>query len=289
MRPSLVAAATLFTLGCSGSVLIRPGDQTFARSRARYHRTQKLVAAQAPDAPEAPLFMQAEAMYRYRFDPPARSFGNYLAQTLAVATEFAPLQALAASAGMFELRLRTYDGAVQLWETMLAMHPDTRLEPLTLYRLGWAYRSVATDGFPRDDGDEAWDQLIAKYPTSPLADTAKQARAVAWKSQDMALALSIVPGAGQMYSGEYTNGAVRLAAALACAALIVTPLYLAYHEYERGDLDWPDDWPYIAIPFGGIILLNVVYTTAYQDALRAAVEWNERAEAAFDHAHPEAP
>jgi hypothetical protein len=41
--------------------------------------------------------------------------------------------------------------------------------------------------------------------------------------------------------------------------------------------------------FAGIILLDVAYTTAYQDALRAAVQFNERQETAFEAQHPEAP
>ena len=42
-------------------------------------------------------------------------------------------------------------------------------------------------------------------------------------------------------------------------------------------------------PGVGIILLNVAYTTAYQDAIRASVQFNETAEAAFEARHPDAP
>jgi hypothetical protein len=39
----------------------------------------------------------------------------------------------------------------------------------------------------------------------------------------------------------------------------------------------------------GFIGLQVVYTTSYQDAQRAALEYDERQEAAFMAAHPAAP
>jgi hypothetical protein len=282
--------AVVLEPGCGGSVLVRPDDLTFARAEQRLARTVDAAEVTAAPAPERTLFLQAESLYQYRFDPPARGLGNYLAQTIAVASEFAPLQALASSAGLFELRLRVHDGAVQLWEMLLARHPETTLRPLTLYRLGWAYRSVGVAGLPREDGDQAFAELIARHPQSPLAALAVAARAVPHKSQDTAIGLSIVPGLGQMYAGETANGAARLAAALACAALIIVPSVLLYDRInDRDGFSAGQDWPYVAAPFIGIILLNVVYTTAYQDAVRAAVQFNERAEEAFASRHPEAP
>jgi hypothetical protein len=277
-------------VGCGGSLLVRPDDQTFTRAQQRLARMAATPEVTAAPVPERTLFMQAESLYDYRFDPPARGVGNYLVQTIAVATEFAPLQALASSVGLFELRLRVHDGAVQLWEMLLARHPTTRLRPLTLYRLGWAYRSVGVSGLPRDDGDQAFAELIGQHPESPLAGLAAEARRVPHKSQDSAIALSLVPGLGQMYAGEMMNGAARLTAALACAAMIVVPSVLLYQRVQdRDGFSARNDWPYVAVPFVGIILLNVVYTTAYQDAVRAAVQFNERAEEAFTDRHPNAP
>jgi hypothetical protein len=276
-------------LGCGGSVLVRPDDTTFARAQLRLARTAAVAATTAAPEAERTLFMQAESLYDYRFDPPARGVGNYLLQTIAVASEFAPLQAMASSAGLFELRLRVHDGAVQLWEMLLARHPQTSLRPLTLYRLGWAYRSVGVGGLPREDGDEAFAELIGQHPQSPLAALAAEARAVRHKSQDTAIALSLIPGLGQMYAGETANGAARLAAALACAAIILVPSILLYRRVSDRDGFSGNDWPYVAAPFVGIILLNVAYTTAYQDAVRAAVQFNERAEESFADRHPEAP
>jgi hypothetical protein len=286
--PRFLLAVILLSLACSGSVLVRPDDGTFARAQGRLARAAAAVAAVEAPPEERLLFMQAEGLYRYRFDAPPRGFGNYLAQTLAVATEFAPLQAMASSAGLFELRLRVYDGATQLWESLLAHHPRTPLRALALYRLGWAYRSVGVGGFPRESAD-AWSALIADYPQSPLAALASEGQRTPSKSQDTATGLSLVPGLGQIYAGEVGNGLARFGAALACAAMIVVPGYLLYRRVSDRDGLAGGDWPYIVTPFVGIILLNVVYTTSYQDAVRAAVQFNERAEAAFEDRHPEAP
>jgi hypothetical protein len=287
---ALTLLAVTLAVGCGGSVLVRPDDQTFARAQQRLAHMAATPEVTAAPAAERSLFMQAESLYDYRFDPPARGVGNYVAQTIAVATEFAPLQALASSVGLFELRLRVHDGAVQLWEMLLARHPTTSLRPLTLYRLGWAYRSVGVSGLPREGGDQAFAELIGQHPESPLAALAIEARRVPHKSQDTAIALSLIPGLGQMYAGEVTNGAARLTAALACAAMIVVPSVLLYQRVnDRDGFSAGKDWPYVAVPFVGIILLNVVYTTAYQDAVRAAVQFNERAEEAFADRHPNAP
>src|SRR5205814_9502176 len=97
---------------------------------------------------------------------------------------------------------------------------------------------------------------------------AREARKIPYKSQDSAIGLSLVPGLGQMYAGETGNGAARLAAALVCAAMIIVPSYLLYRRVSDRDRLAGADWPYIATPFVGIILLNVVYSTAYQDAIR---------------------
>jgi hypothetical protein len=280
----------LLITACSPSALVRRDDATFARALERLERTTTQVEASGAPPGERALFLQAESLFRYRFELGPRGVGNYFVQSLAVASEFAPLQALASSAGMFELRLRIYDGAVQLWETLLERHPETALRPLTLYRLGWAYRSIGASGFPRDEGTQAFDELVTRYPQSPLTALAIEARAIPWKSQDSAIAWSIVPGLGQVYAGERLNGAARLGAALVCAAMIVVPSVLLYQRVDqRNRLSFSKDWPYVVTPFVGIILLNVAYTTAYQDAIRAAVDFNERAEARFESRHPEAP
>ena len=57
----------------------------------------------------------------------------------------------------------------------------------------------------------------------------------------------------------------------------------------RHDLSWDRDWPLLATGLGGIILLSIDYTTAYQDALRGVVQFNERQEAEFIRRQPDAP
>jgi hypothetical protein len=171
-----------------------------------------LVEAEPAAKPEAPMFLQGEALYRYRFEPPARSSGGYVAEGAAAAFDFPAFQSIAASLDVFDLRLKANDGAIQIWETMLARYPRTPLRPLTLYRLGWAYRNRITAGFPRDDPNEPFQELLKNYPTSPLAPLAADAAKVARKSQDSATHWSIFlvrarsmpakPGTGSHASGS---------------------------------------------------------------------------------------
>lgn len=74
---------------------------------------------------------------------------------------------------------------------------------------------------------------------------------------------------------------------MAATAIIVAPTIIAYER--RGDLTWSRDWPLLTIGVGGLVVLSLDYTLAYNDAVRGVVEWNERVETAFEDAHPEAP
>lgn len=69
--------------------------------------------------------------------------------------------------------------------------------------------------------------------------------------------------------------------------MVVLPSAVAYQR--RSDLSWGRDWPLFATGLGGLIVLNIDYTTAYEDALRGVVQWNERIESRFADAHPDAP
>jgi len=280
---SIVIAAT----GCAGSVLIRPNDATFQSAQDRLSRTTALINQEESPPAERWLFLQAESYYRYRFEFPRRGALTYVAQAAAATTDFPAFQALAGSLDLVDLRLKSYDGAVQIWETLLARYPESRLRPLTLYRLGWAYRSSGVAGFPRASGDEAFDLLVKESPGSKLAVLATEAKATLWKSKGTATGLSVVPGLGQFYVGERLNGTMRLAVALASVAMVVLPSVVAYQR--RSDLSWGRDWPLFATGLGGLIILNIDYTTAYEDALRGVVQWNERIESRFDDGHPNAP
>jgi hypothetical protein len=280
-----VIAATLSA--CSSSVAIRDDDPLFRRARERLARTQAEVDRTTAAADEKLLFMQGEGFYRYRFTFPGRGLGGHLAQAAAVLIELPAFQTLAGSLDVMELRLRSYDAATQLWERLLAERPATPLRSLLLYRLGWSYRNAGVAGLPRESGEEAFDLLIRDNPGAPLADLARQAKRVPAKSKSRATGFSIVPGLGQMYAGEYLNGSVRLAVALAAAAMIVVPAVIAYGR--RDDLGWSGDWPLLATGLGGLFILSIDYTTSYQDALRAVVQFNERAEEVFERDHPAAP
>jgi hypothetical protein len=289
MRPLAVVGFALWfgALACSSSIVLRADDPVFARAQAQLARTKVTVASSGASDAEQVTFLQAESFYRYRFTFPARSIGTQLAQMGAVVVELPALQSLAGSLDLMDLRLRSYDAAVQLWETLLAQYPTSPLRPLALYRLGWAYRSAGVGGLPRESGDEAFALLARDHPASPLAPLSRAAQATAWKSKGTATGLSIIPGLGQMYVGEHLNGSVRLAIALAAAAMIVVPAVIAYQR--RDDLRWGGDWPLLAIGLSGLVILNIDYTTAYQDALRAVVQFNERAEAQFEQEHRDAP
>jgi len=39
----------------------------------------------------------------------------------------------------------------------------------------------------------------------------------------------------------------------------------------------------------GLVVLSIDYTDSYRDAMRGVIQWNERAEAAFEDTHPLAP
>jgi len=165
----MAALVAIAATGCAGSVLIRPDDATFGGAQARLGSTTVLIDQEQPPPAERWLFLQAESYYRYRFEFPPRSALSYVAQAAAATTDFPAFQALAGSLDLLDLRLKSYDGAVQMWETLLARYPQSRLRPLTLYRLGWAYRSSGVAGFPRGSGDEAFDLLVKEGPGSPLA------------------------------------------------------------------------------------------------------------------------
>src|SRR5258706_11627203 len=271
--------------GCGGSVLVHKDDDIYRRAITNFQRTRRLVAESlAPDDEQA-MFLEAEGLFRYRFETPGRSFGSYLALAGGALVQLPVLDSLAGSLDLFSLRLKAFDGAVQMWETLLERDPTTPLRPLALYRLGWAYRNSIASGFPRDS-TRAFDEIAACCRDSPVAPFAAQAKRAKWKSQGRATAWSLVPGLGQMYVGEYGNGAVRLAVALAAGAMMVIPAVIAYER--RSDLSWHGDWPLFVVFGAGATILAIDYSSSYQDAMRAVLEYNEHNEREFERAHPDA-
>jgi len=285
MRVRLVAL-TMLVAGCGRSVLIHGDDLTYLRAIEHFKRTRQAVTASLAPEDDQAIFLQAEGLFRYRFAPPGRSVGSYLAQITASIIDLPVLDSLAGSLDLDLLRLRASDGAVQLWESLLARNPSTPLRPLALYRLGWAYRNLIASDFP-GTSEQAFDEITSKYHDSPVAPFAAEARKVAWKSQASATAWSIIPGLGQMYVGEYGNGTIRLTIGLAAVAMIVVPSAIAYQR--RNDLSWHNDWPLILTGVAGVTILTSDYSSSYQDAQRAVLEFNERHEAEFENSHPAAP
>ena len=286
--PCLFAALLGTTLlACASVPLVRPADPLFQSSERHLVRTASIVAASGAPQSDQVLFLQGEGFYRYRFEPPPRTLAGRFAVAAAAATDFPAFQSLAGALDMLDLRLRAYDGAVHLWETLLAESPQTPLRPLTLYRLGWAYRNAGASGLPRETGDQAWEELIRETPADPLAHLALDARRAPAKSRGAATAWSAIPGLGQIYVGETLNGSVRLTIGLASLAAIAVPLYVGYQR--RQDLSWSRDWPLLVTGLAGLVVLSVDYTTAYQDAIRGVVDYNERSEEDFERGHPGAP
>ncbi len=278
----------IFLSGCaSPSLLIKTDDSIFNDSQLRLTRMQKLTKeTKAPPAEEA-LFLQAESLYEYRFEPPPRGSMAFLAEAAAAITDFPAFQSLAGSLSLADMRLRATDSAVQLWETLLLRYPESSLRPLTLYRLGWAYRSTSAPGLPRQKPNEAFDELIQKYPASALAGFAKEAELIPSKSKYTAATRSALPGLGQIYVGETKSGVIRMSIAFAALTAIVVPIYVASHR-DR-DLQFRNDWPLLATGLAGLITLSYDFTSSYEDSMRGVVEWNERAESEFNRKHPSAP
>lgn len=281
------AAIVAFLSACSTSALIQKNDPAFSEAQQRLERTAKMVDELKSPSPERTLFLQAESFYRYRYEPPPRGAASYIAEGAAAITDFPGFQSLAGSFDLFDLRYRAPDSAVQLWESLLTHYPQTTLKPFTLYRLGWAYRSVGAKGLPRQSPDTAFDELIKDQPASTLAALAQEAKTVPWKSKKTATARSLTPGLGQMYVGETRNGLIRLGVAIAALVAVVVPIYTAAHGGD--ELTWNHDWPLLATGVGGLIVLSFDYTSSYEDVMRGVVQWNERAEADFNRTHPMAP
>jgi hypothetical protein len=293
MRTAAVALLASIMLtsasGCATSALVRDDDTTFNRAAARLERTSSEVEATGSPPAERALFLQAESFYRYRFTTSGRGGAALTAEAAAAITDFPALQAFAGSLDLVDLRMRSADAAVQLWETFLRRYPSSRLRPLALYRLAFAYRSASISGLPRESGDWAFDELTrCGAPDDPaIAAAVPDARAVHWKSKDAAARWSLVPGLGQMYVGETLSGSIRLAVALAAAAAVVVPVVIG--AQRSSGLTWSRDWPLLATGVAGLVVLSIDYTGSYEDAMHGVVRWNEREEAKFEDAHPSAP
>jgi hypothetical protein len=280
-----ILTVVYFLSACSSpSVLIPSDDETFLRSQERLEYSFRTVEKLKAPFQERVLYLQAESFYQYRFKPPARGGRAYLTEAAAAITDFPALQSLAGSLSLLEMRLRSPDSAVQLWETLLTNYPKTSLRPLTLYRLGWAYRNTGTAGLPRHSSDEAFDELIKEQPDSPLATLAIEAKKVPWKSKEVATSRSLLPGLGQIYVGETKSGVIRLSIGALAAAAILYPIY----EASRRDREstWAKDAPLLATGLTGLIVLSLDYTSSYEDAMRGVVQWNEKTEDQFSQLHP---
>jgi hypothetical protein len=277
----LALAAVL--LGCAPPAVIRADDTTYRRALEHYKTTRRLITESLAPEDDQAMFLQAEGLWRYRFEAAPRSALSYVALAGAAIVQLPVLESYSGALDLYTLRVKTTDGAVQLWETLLARDPQTPLRPLVMYRLGWAYRNVIASGFPRTS-DKAFDAVAADSSLAAYAAAAKQ---VAHKSQPRAAFWSIVPGGGQLYTGHTASGVIRLGIAVASLAAFVVPTVLAYER--RDNLSWSADWPLLVSAAVGGTVLAFDYSSSYDDATRTVLEYNEQREAEFERAHPDAP
>ncbi len=278
---SSIACAVL-CWGCATAPGLHLDDPEFATAERCLRESAERITAPKTLAPDEVLFLQAESFYYFRSElKRTRSAWSYFAQSAAAFTDFAPLTVIAASQGSFDLRLRAYDGAARLYGTLASRYPLSGLRPLALYRLGWACRSTSEQGYPCRSA-ESFGALAREYPATPLASLVPDALRAPHRSLDRATAWSLLPGAGQIYAGEALNGAVRLSVAAGFSALTLVPIVGMVQSRKVGCFP-------TALSLLGIVGLQVTYTTSYQDAQRAVLDFNERQEAAFEAAHPATP
>lgn len=283
MKYIIIVMVGLFSSSCSTtSVLIQHDDHAFSEAQTHFQHVEKVLDGLHPSKSERSLFLQAEGFYQYRFTPPKKSSAKYLAEAASAITDFPGFQSLAGSLDMEDLRFRAADSAVQLWETLLEQYPKTTLRPITLYRLGWAYRNVGAQGLPRISPNDAFDELIQDEPDSELARLAKKARDIPYKTKEEAGFRSLIPGMGQMYLGETQSGLTRLGIAVAGLVAVAVPVYQATHGNHTSISS-------TAVGLGGLIMLSFDFTDSYEDAIHGVVRWNEQAESQFQKRYPTAP
>ncbi len=288
---ALLAGVAAQLSGCAQSSLIAKNDPRHAESLKRFSAFLDTVSAR-PGASaqgntsvteEKAALIQAEAFYQYRLEfrrPTARSF---LAQILASAIEFAPLSIWASSSDITQLRLQSYNGAIQLYEGFLESYPASPYRSLALYRLAWAYRNASIEGLPHD-AENILD-VLASEPlpaSSAYAAYARELKAIAYKSQNAVAGWSVIPGASQCYVGKFALGGLYFGLALGfTAAAFIPPIYMI-HERKF-------DLAATLISFLGFVGLEVAYSDSFEDGQKAAVEYNERREAEFARKHLELP
>ena len=203
----LVAAALSAASGCGHAPLDPTGRSVLDASQRRLARTAAAVDPLGAAPAERQLFMQAEGFFRYRFEPPPRNVASSLAVVAAAVTDLPAFQALAGSLDLLDLRLRGADGAIHLWETLLARSPGTAAQAADAVpaRLGVPQRG-------RDAASRASRATAPSTSSSPslpahrsrvLAAAAR--RRSAGKARTPRPGLSLIPGLGQFYLGQHAQ------------------------------------------------------------------------------------
>lgn len=273
--------------GCATASHPLATDPTFQAAQSRLALTSARVRGSGANASDQALFMQAEAFYQYRYGFTHPRPLGYLAELAAAVTDFPAFQSVAGALDLGELRLRGSDGAIQLWQALLDQSPDSPLRDLTLYRLAWASRNSGLSGSNGLSPKARFEALRKIALDSDWDRLAQEAETVPWRSKSTATSLSLLPGLGQAYVGQYYSAGSRFTVALGALAMILVPVTVAFTRNQ--DLNWGRDWPLLAVGLGGAVVLNLDYTLSYQDALRQTLRFNEVEEANFLRQHPNAP
>jgi len=125
-----------------------------------------------------------------------------------------------------QIRLNQYGSAVITLHNLITVSPDADVKDEAFYRLGWIYIETASWDNARIYFEKISPPNREKFRLERLAAELAQEAGIARKSPALAGALSIVPGAGQLYCERYQDA---LIAFLLNGALI----WAAYEAFDN--------------------------------------------------------
>ncbi len=266
----LFAVAGLFS-PCNGlaNTSNTPLPENYRFAQHLYDASQFRQAAEAfekfvfetPDSPQAPqaLYLAARA-YQQVGDTGAALNACERALTLNPDELTAPLYLL--KSDLFK-SINAIDQARITLHNLLAITDNPLTKDKTLYRLAWIDIEAG-----RFDEAKVWLGKISagnKYPVTKLQIQLEQTNAIPAKNPRLAGLLSILPGAGQLYTGRYQDAAV---------AFILNGLFF-WSSFEAFD----EDQTALGLLLGGIGV-NFYVGNIYS-AVNGAHKFNRNAQNRF--------
>jgi tetratricopeptide (TPR) repeat protein len=172
-------------------------------------------------------------------------------------TNATAIQAYFRLSDSFLAQNRAGQAAITL-QNVLALIDIPEIRDKTYYRLGWVYISAGSWERAQDAFDQMSPSSRERYRLEELGEELSQADQIKLKDPQLAGALSILPGAGQMYCERYQDGIFAL--------LLNGGLILA--AYESFDEDLP--------ALGAVITLVEIgfYTGNIYGAISSAHKYN---------------